>query len=140
MNIFNKLFLVLVTYISVISCENTDHYAEMDSTDIDSLDLSLDSSATVNSLLDAAQDQEQEEITQKIVATYGEQWDFCTCIAKNDSIDKAIFNNDLSDEELDFLLVRMNQVEEKCKLMISGSQGTPDERKQHEKKVKDCLK
>lgn len=145
MNIFTKVFLLFLTCFFALSCENPENDSVIDASIDDSLNNSLNNLTDERVELEEQEnaekmDNEQAEITQKIVATYGEQWDFCSCIAKNDSIDKAIEGNDLSDADLDFLLARMDKIEEKCKLMTSGSQGTPDERAAHAKKVKDCLK
>ncbi|MCC5922949.1 MAG: hypothetical protein JJT77_04105 [Crocinitomicaceae bacterium] len=139
MNINTKIFVLLVTIIFAISCGNSENDLKIDSSTNDSLHISLDAPPQEPSELNTKEDTEQEEIAQKIVATYGEQWDFCTCIEKNDSIDKAIAENNLSDADLDFILARMDKIQEKCKLMTSGSQGTPEERKAHSKKVQDCL-
>lgn len=71
---------------------------------------------------------------------YGEQWDFCTCIVKNDSIDKA-FKKQLSDSEYDRLADRFDVIDVKCKAFLAQNPNqTPEDRAKHEKKVKNCLK
>jgi hypothetical protein len=76
-------------------------------------------------------------ITQK----YGEQWDFCDCVVKGDSLDKALKNEKLSDQELDKLLKRFDEIDKKCQAFkIIDPSRTPKERAIHEKKVKKCLK
>lgn len=76
----------------------------------------------------------------KIEDEYGEQWDFCTCIVTNDSINKASMK-DLPDAEFDKLIVRMDYVDTKCKaFLVQSLNQTPEERYKHETKVKNCLK
>ena len=71
---------------------------------------------------------------------FGQQWDFCTCVVKNDSIDKA-FKKDLSDAEFDRVAARFDVIEKKCKaFLVQSPNQTPDERQAHNKKVRDCLK
>lgn len=137
----SKIQFITITFFFLLSCENGESNATNPLLITDSSTLSVDTTQTTHRDIDLKDDEEQEEeeIVNKIVANYGEQWDFCLCITKNDSIDKAILENDLSDKDLDQLLARMNYVEEKCKMMTSGSQGTPDERKKHAKKVQECL-
>ena len=72
---------------------------------------------------------------------YGEQWDFCDCVVKGDSLNRAINKNNLSDEELDKLLLRFDEIDKKCQVFkIIDPNRTPKERAIHEKKVKTCLK
>lgn len=76
----------------------------------------------------------------KIEEQFGEQWGFCECIVKNDSINKAL-SQDLPDAEFDKVLKRMEYVDGKCKAFLVQSQNqTPEERYIHEEKVKKCLK
>lgn len=75
---------------------------------------------------------------EKIVQKYGVQWDFCTCVVANDSINKA-FGNKLTDQQADKLMVRWEYVENKCKEFLTQPNTTPEERAKHEKKVKRCL-
>lgn len=80
------------------------------------------------------------ESLAKIEDEYGEQWDFCTCIVKNDSINKASMH-DLPDPEFDQLMLRMEYVDDKCQAFLVQSQNvTPEERYIHEQKVNKCLK
>ena len=82
-------------------------------------------------------DKSLKVITQK----YGEQWDFCDCVVKGDSLDKALKNEKLSDQELDKLLKRFDEIDKKCQAFkIIDPSRTPKERAIHEKKVKKCLK
>lgn len=89
-----------------------------------------------NSSDSITQHDEKERITKK----YGEQWDFCDCVQKNDSIDKLLKNQKLSDSELDNLLRRAEEIEIKCKLLlIDLKSNKPSDRLRHQEKVKACL-
>jgi hypothetical protein len=82
---------------------------------------------------------EKLEVHAKIVAKYGEQWDFCNCVMKNDSINKAL-EKTLTDKQTDKLMVRWEYVDTKCKEFLTTPNTTPEERSKHEWKVKQCLK
>ncbi|MBL1280231.1 MAG: hypothetical protein COA33_008170 [Fluviicola sp.] len=75
-----------------------------------------------------------------IEQTYGEQWDFCTCVVKNDSINKVFTTRNLTDEEFDKIIVRSEQIEQRCKaFLIINKVNTPEERLIHIQRVKVCL-
>lgn len=82
---------------------------------------------------------ERKELQQKIEIKYGEQWDFCSCILKSDSINKA-FKNKLTPEQEDELIDRWDIIESKCKELTTFDNTTPEERAIYQKKVSDCLK
>lgn len=86
----------------------------------------------------------QKEFMQnlaKIEGKYGEQWDFCTCVVKNDSINTAFMKDGISDKAFDALLRRSEFIDNKCQaFMVQSPNQTPEQRMAHEKKVKDCLK
>ena len=82
---------------------------------------------------------EKLEVHAKIVAKYGEQWDFCSCVLINDSINKAL-EKTLSDKQTDKLMARWEFVDTKCKDFLTTPNTTPEERSKHEWKVKQCLK
>lgn len=82
---------------------------------------------------------EKLEEHAKIVAKYGEQWDFCNCVLKNDSINKAL-EKTLSDKQTEKLMLRWEFVDTKCKDFLTTPNTTPEERSKHEWKVKQCLK
>jgi hypothetical protein len=82
---------------------------------------------------------EKVENHAKIVEQFGEQWDFCNCVIKNDSINKA-FEKNLSDKQSEKLMARWEFVENKCKEFLTTPNTTPEERLEHELKVKKCLK
>lgn len=80
---------------------------------------------------------ELNESIAKIEEKYGEQWDFCHCVVVNDSIDKAIKAGNTDD----VLLERWDFVDKKCQAFrIQDASRTPEQREQHEKKVRKCLK
>ena len=82
----------------------------------------------------------QQEDKDRIIEKYGEQWDFCDCVKKNDSIDKLLKNQKLTDSELDNLLKRAEEIENKCKLLLTDLKSNkPVERQRHQAKVKACL-
>ena len=76
---------------------------------------------------------------QKIVSKYGKQWDFCSCVQANDSINRAS-QNGLSEKDALLLMKRWEVVEIKCKEFLTNPNRTPEERELHEKKVAKCLK
>jgi hypothetical protein len=82
---------------------------------------------------------ERTELKEKIEKKFGEQWDFCACILKNDSINKA-FKNKLSPEQEDKLIDRWDFVESKCKELTTFENTTPEERAIYQNKVSQCLK
>ncbi len=78
---------------------------------------------------------------KKIEAKYGEQWDFCDCVVKGDSINKAFMNPNIPDKEFDRLSKRFDEIDEKCQAFrIQDADRTPEERALHEKKVRRCLR
>lgn len=87
-----------------------------------------------------SEDEDLRESQKKIKEEFGTQWDFCTCIVKNDSVDKAIGGEDVTDADLDFLLERLEFIDENCKGMLIQPNSTPEERNAHDKKVRKCLK
>jgi hypothetical protein len=81
-----------------------------------------------------------KESSKKIEARYGEQWDFCDCVVKGDSLNKAIAAGKLSDKEFDRISKRFDEIELRCKVFkIQDPSRTPEERLMHEKRVKQCL-
>ncbi len=95
----------------------------------------LDSTSTEK--YEASDEIMHEDVIEK---KYGIQWDFCDCIVKNDSIQKAIESaNDISDVEFDILMNRFEAIDKHCKSIITNPSRTPEERKTHEQRVKKCL-
>jgi hypothetical protein len=85
-------------------------------------------------------EQDVDESIQVIVQKYGTQWDFCDCVRKGDSLNKALQNPSLSEVETDNLLKRFEVIDQRCQAFkITDPNRTPRERKEHERKVKKCL-
>lgn len=82
---------------------------------------------------------EKTENHTKIIEKFGEQWDFCTCVLANDSINSA-FEKTVTDAETNKLMKRWEHVEVKCKEFLTSENKTPEQRIEHELKVKKCLK
>src|SRR5574343_338543 len=84
---------------------------------------------------------ELQESIAKIEEKYGEQWDFCDCVVKGDSINKAFSKPNLPDAEFDRLAKRFDEIDEKCQAFrIKDAIRTPEQRAAHEKKVRKCLR
>lgn len=144
----NKL-LFLITLFAAISCTSdaTNDELLQDGTDSlsvdgvvqDTLDKHIISDYDM-STVDKKNQKEFKQNLAKIEKIHGEQWDFCTCVVKNDSINKA-FAKPVSDEAFDRLSDRFDEIDSKCKAFLAQSPNvTPEERVAHEKKVKKCLK
>lgn len=82
---------------------------------------------------------ETKENHEKIVAKFGEQWDFCSCIVRLDSITDA-FEKKLTPTQEEKLMARWDYVDQRCKEVTTFDNTTPDERIKHEKRVNKCLK
>lgn len=85
-------------------------------------------------------DEDLQKTHEEIVKKYGEQWDFCMCIVKNDSVQKALESDDLSDEAFDLLFERSEFIDTKCKELLIFDNSTPEKREEHQKRVKNCLR
>ncbi|MCB9225430.1 MAG: hypothetical protein R2780_12605 [Crocinitomicaceae bacterium] len=79
------------------------------------------------------------EMENIIEATYGEQWDFCDCVVKNDSVNRVLEEAG-DDADYDAILARMDEIDMHCKAMLTTPNTTPEERDAHERKVRKCLK
>ena len=78
-----------------------------------------------------------KENKKVIEKKFGEQWDFCTCVVLNDSIDKAVKAGNMDDK----LMERFDVVDQKCKsFLVMDNSRTPEERMLHDKKIQKCLK
>ena len=82
---------------------------------------------------------EKTDNHNKIIEKFGEQWDFCKCVLANDSINSA-FEKTVTDAETNKLMKRWEHVEVKCKEFLTSENKTPEQRIEHELKVKKCLK
>lgn len=144
----NKL-LFIITVFTVISCtsegkspdvvDETTDSAKIESAIHDSLDKKIISDYDM-STVDKKNSKEFKQSLVKIEKEHGEQWDFCTCVVKNDSINKA-FSKKVSDKDFDRLSDRFDEIDQKCKAFLAQNPNhTPEERAKHEGKVRKCLK
>ncbi len=144
----NKL-LFFITLFAAISCTTDVNNDDNLTNETDSLTVDNDLKDTLDkqiisdydmSTVDKKNQTEFKQSLAKIERIHGEQWDFCTCVVKNDSINKA-FAKPVSDKEFDRLSDRFDVIDSKCKAFLAQSPNvTPEERIAHEKKVKKCLK
>jgi len=105
---------------------------------VESLEESVKNDKTAVATVDSV---ELNKSLKKIEAKYGEQWDFCNCVVKGDSINKAFLKPNLPDKDFERLSNRFDEIDEKCQAFrIQDANRTPEERAIHEKKVKKCLK
>jgi uncharacterized protein YjcR len=83
---------------------------------------------------------EKQHLQSQITTKYGQQYTFCECVQKGDSLNKALKNKKLTDNELDRLLLRFDEIDEKCQAFrINNANATPLERQRYSRKVKKCL-
>jgi hypothetical protein len=103
----------------------------IDTTNINPIDtLAVDSAGYID---------EDNALTTAIEKKYGEQWEFCDCVVRNDSVNTAIMETD-DDAQIDLIITRMDTIEKHCKELLTTPNTTPDERARHERKVNKCLK
>lgn len=81
---------------------------------------------------------EMNENRQKITQKYGKQLDFCSCIQFHDSLNDAA-QKELTEQQIEKLLNRWEQMEVKCKELVNTEHRTPEERLAHERRVQKCL-
>ncbi|MEX1003441.1 MAG: hypothetical protein WDZ35_15085 [Crocinitomicaceae bacterium] len=127
--------------IALTACKGSAEDADVSDTDT----LQVDTTAIDSSLVDttaftddSGYVDEALETENIIEATYGKQWDFCDCVVKNDSVNKAI--ETAGDDEFDAILERMDEIDKHCKKMLTTPNTTPEERAKHDRKVRKCLK
>ena len=126
--------------ISCVDQHSTSRVAKKEKTELDSLKQPKDNSKETKKVVKVIDKKtEKKEVHEKIVAKYGEQWDFCNCVVKNDSINNAL-EKTLTDKQTDKLMARWEYVDTKCKEFITAPNTTPEQRAKHEWKVKQCLK
>ena len=146
----NKLLYVLC-FFAFFSCTEDPAKKKEDKREVqtDVLDVDdVDDTDTIQLVSDYKMDnvdpkerKEFKENLAQIEKKHGVQWDFCTCVVANDSLDKAVKNPNVTDLEMDQIFDRFEVVAEKCKaFQIQNPNQTPEERARHEKKVRDCLK
>lgn len=145
-----RYIFLIITIFLLASCKNeTNNVIESPEEVVDSSGMEvLDTVSDVEIISDydmstvpTKDRKEFKENLARIEKKYGEQWDFCTCAVKQDSINRAFQNPSLSDEEFDRLLMRSDFIDEKCQaFMVQNPNVTPEERADHDRKVKECLK
>jgi hypothetical protein len=82
-----------------------------------------------------------EEVQNKIEIEkkFGEQWDFCDCVRKNDSIQRVI-EKAPDNANFDKIFARMEEIDSKCVALLTAPTRTPEERSKHQARIKKCLK
>lgn len=91
--------------------------------------------------IDKKMKKEFKENLVKIEKEHGVQWDFCDCVVKGDSINKAFMKDNIPDREFSRLEKRLNEIDHHCQAFrIQDPNTTPEERAEHEVKVRKCLK
>ncbi len=147
-----KQLILFITLFSFFSCktEVENPVVVVEDIVVDSLLVNVESNDSIDTLIvsdydmgdvDAKNIKEFKENLVKIEQEYGEQWDFCTCIVKRDSVNKAIIDENLSDSEFDQVFSRSDEIDEKCKaFQIQNPNITPEERAKHEEMVRSCLR
>ena len=129
------------------ACNNSDLNNSDDSLNISHADTTpfvfkVDTASVLpDSLIEAGYVEETAALATVIEEKYGVQWDFCDCVIKNDSINKVISDLDgVSDEQIDIIFVRWDEIELHCKELLTAPNTTPEERSKYSKKVKKCLR
>lgn len=132
-------FFYLSLILIIFSCGGKTKQTEKPSENIDTLTVESQKPFTESKpKVDSA---EIKASVKKIEAKYGEQWDFCDCVVKGDSINKAFQKPNIPDAEFERLSNRFDEIDRKCQAFrIQDANRTPEERIKHEKKVRKCLK
>lgn len=136
---FPLLFLAFILFSCGSNEECTDCQMDVKADTLekkDDLTVALKDTATEKKSVEV----EMKENHAKIVQKYGEQWDFCTCVIANDSINTAFEKGGMTPKQEEKLMARWEHVDNKCKELLTTPNTTPDERARHEKKVRKCLK
>lgn len=88
--------------------------------------------------LEIDENKDIQESTEHIIKAYGEQWDFCYCAQKQDSVNTALM--EAEGDEFDKVMERSDYIDLKCKALLIQPNTTPEERERHQKRIRDCLK
>lgn len=135
-----KAILPLTAILFLIaSCGNDPKVHKDKSKDIDKDEVKKQLTAPIKKDTVISKKAEVESIKAKIEQKYGEQWEFCDCIVRLDSITDA-FEKKLTPAQEEKLMARWEYVDVKCKELTTNPSTTPEERYKHENKVKKCLK
>lgn len=145
------LFALIALLLNAVSCTSETKVVEnnlngevktIDSVHADSaIQNDLDSQNFIQVDMSSAIDKdgyvdEEKERLQAIVKK-SPQLDFCTCIVRIDSMEKAL--NEIDGPEWDKLWSDYEIFTEKCKVVLAVDD-TPEGRKNHKRKVDKCLK
>ena len=133
--------LIIVITLICGSCSGegpiVDEQASSDTLTVDTLsDTLVDSTKFMDSLGYVNDEAETENL---IEAKYGEQWEFCDCVGKNDSINLVVEKAG-DDADYDAIFARMDTIDAHCKNLLTTPNTTPEEREKHERKVRKCLR
>lgn len=143
--------IISLPVLLLVSCgtdpveDNSDAVNDLVSTDSllmieDSLDEIIQSDYDMSDV-DAKERKEFKENLIKIEKEHGVQWDFCTCAVKQDSVKNSLLEDGISDEELERRLESSKVIDEKCKaFFVQDNSRTPEQRKEHEDRIRDCLR
>jgi hypothetical protein len=133
------LFLSLLVF-ALISCNGNEEQSEGEILTDSLATIEKTDSLTPEELVitQVSNDPEVQEAHEEIVKKYGEQWDFCTCIVKSDSVNTALM--EAPDDMFDRVMERSEYIDSKCKELLIQPNATPEERAAHEKRVKKCLR
>ncbi|MGB0934288.1 MAG: hypothetical protein ACPGU5_08395 [Lishizhenia sp.] len=143
-----KKTLFIFLSLSILSCnENTENKTKLEpkiekQQNLATSSTILETARVVeeNNLPDVVKDlvksDEMLETRIDLQKKHGIQWDFCTCVEKNDSILEAF--NTIEDENLDELMLRSDFIDSKCNIIRATPNTTPEERGKHEKAIKAC--
>ncbi len=145
-------FLLFITLFFLFSCKTEEDDVQDDSPIIEEVvdSLIVEVTDSIDTMIVSDYDLEDVDVKNvkefkenlvKIEKEYGVQWDFCTCVVKGDSINKAFMEEGIPDDEFERLSNRLDVIDEKCKAFrVQNPNTTPEERAKHEKKVRNCLK
>ena len=138
----NRIHLYIFSaFVLLASCSSNEETLTTDDIPSDSLENVdiLNSSQEENLAIDkVSNDPDVEEAHAEIVKNFGEQWDFCACIIKSDSVNTALMA--APDELFDKVMERSEYIDSKCKGLLIQPNATPEDRAIHEKRVNKCLK
>lgn len=135
------IYLSLSTLLVIFSACKGEAEGDGDGTDTTAVDTTfVDTSLVDTMMLDTGQYVDEEVETANLIEEkYGEQWDFCDCVVKNDSINKVVADAP-DDADYDAIFARMDEIDMHCKEMLTTPNTTPEEREKHERRVRKCLK
>ncbi len=140
------ILLFIVSGVGLLSCRQNETCTDCEQNDLsDSTGVAEDTSEISGFINESdtsvTQAVEFRENLQKIEKKYGEQWDFCTCVIANDSVNTALMKDRISDAEFDRLDKRSGVIMQKCQAFLGlDPSRTPEERARHEARIKKCLK